>query len=100
MTHLTNSPNVCNAPRHDSYMDTVSSPTTGHHLMMQQKHHITIEYKYSNHSTGYKYPKTMNTKYSNHSTRCKHLKTHAWTYDTLCTCSTTTHQHHHNWIYI
>jgi hypothetical protein len=37
---------LCNAPRHDSYMGMVPSPTTtGRHLMMQQKHHITIEYK-------------------------------------------------------
>jgi len=27
MTHLTNSPNVCNVPRHDSYMHVVPSPT-------------------------------------------------------------------------
>ena len=80
MTHLTNSSNVCNVLRHDSYMHAVPTPTTsrpsprdanntshqqrlGRHPMMQ--HHIIIT------SIGYKYPTTY---------ECMNI-------DTLCTCS-------------
>jgi len=33
--------------------------------------------KYSNLTTGYKYPNPLNTKYSNLTTGCKHPKAHA-----------------------
>jgi len=63
-THAT----TYNAPRHDSYMHAIPSPTTFRPSPHDVNQHIIIT------STGYKYPTTIN----------------AWTYDTLCTCSTKT----------
>jgi hypothetical protein len=78
-----NSSNACNV------LDSSRCMRYRHQQQRSSPHDATktsnpLNTKYSNLTTGYKYPKPLNTKYSNLTTGCKHPKTQydydAWTY--------------------
>jgi len=69
---------------HDATKTSYPLNTKYSNLTTGYKYPKPLNTKYSNLTTGYKYPKPLNTKYSNLTTGCKHPKTQydydAWTY--------------------